>query len=558
MKPFYILLILIFTVNGLVAQLFDKHNAYSKRDSLRGNPGQERICYDVTFYDLKVKVDIANKYINGSNSIYYKVLVDFNILQLDLFSNLKITAILLENKPLIFEREFDAVFVHFPELQKAGSFGMIKVEYEGNPKIAKNPPWDGGFTFSNDELGNPWIGISCEGLGASVWWPNKDHLDDEPDSMIIRAIVPDSLICIANGNLRAEKKIEKGWKQFDWFVSYPINNYNVTLNIGKYAHFADEYINEQGKTLALDYYVMPYNLEKAKKQFKQVKPMISCYEKYLGNYPFYKDGYALVETPYAGMEHQGAIAYGNKYKTGYSGYDYSGIGLDFDYIIIHESGHEWWGNNVGAEDIADLWIHEGFCTYSETIYVECLYGYDKAIDYINAMKNNIGNDQPIIGDYNVNNEGSADMYQKSALFLNTLRTLTDNDEIWWNMLKDIQKDFALQTISTRQIENYIMTKTNKDFSKEFDQFLRHKNLPSLEYSLKNTSEGVEFTFRWISDVENFKMSLRFSDIKGNWIWFTPTTQFQTISIPGILNTSFKLDEKHFYFKKEMGIKNQEP
>ncbi|MFI5170796.1 MAG: M1 family metallopeptidase [Chitinophagales bacterium] len=549
-RSIFPLLIGVLLANCLEAQLFDKREEFSRKDSLRGVLNAERSCYDVTYYDLQLKVDIAAQQIMGSNTIYYTVAQEFNTLQIDLFSNLTITSISSSDEPLHFEREFDAVFVHFPQMQKIGTMGSIKVEYYGNPRIAKNPPWDGGFTFTKDGLGNPWVAVSCEGLGASVWWPNKDHLSDEPDSMLIRAIVPDSLVCIANGNFRVEKKTEPGWKEYDWFVSYPINNYNVSLNIGKYSHFSDMYKNADGAKLVIDYYVLPYNLEKAKQQFLQVKPMIACYENYMGKYPFYKDGYALVETPYLGMEHQGAIAYGNKYRTGYLGGDYSGIDLDFDYIIIHESAHEWWGNNVSVKDIADLWIHEGFGTYSETIYVECLFGYDKAMDYIYAMHSNILNDKPIIGNYDVNDEGSSDMYQKGALLLNTLRTLTDNDETWWSIIRGIQKDFALQTVTTGQIEKYISAKAGKDFSKEFDQYLRHKKIPVLEYSVKNTDKGIEFTYRWVADVEGFNMPIRYADINGNWIWFTPTRDFQTIAIPGLIDSGFKLDKKHFYFEEK--------
>ncbi len=551
MKLITTALILILSITGSFAQLFDKQEGFTRKDSLRGELSAFRSCYDVNYYDLKVKVDILLKRIDGSNSIYYTAVNDFKTLQIDLAEKLTITNIYFEEKPLKFDREFDAVFVHFTEKQMKGAKGIIRVEYGGMPQIAKNAPWDGGFSFTADKQGYPWVGISCQGLGASVWWPNKDHLSDEPDSMLIRAVVPADLKCIANGNLRAEMPDIPGFKEYDWFVGYPINNYNVTLNIGRYTHLEDVFTSADGEKLAIDYYVLDYNAEVAKKHFEQVKPMLTCYEKYLGKYPFYKDGYALVETPYLGMEHQSAIAYGNQYNTGYMGFDYSGIGLDFDYIIIHESVHEWWGNNVSVKDIADLWVHEGFATYSETIYVECMFDYQTAMNYLTAMKSNINNNAPIIGKYQVNNEGSPDMYQKSALMLNTLRTLTDNDELWWSIIAGLQKDYALETVTSQQIENYISRKAGKDFSKEFDQYLRRSKLPVFEYSLNAGAGGLAFKYRWVTPDKEFIMPMRYVNEKGEFIWIRPTSQWQSLNLTGVSLAQFKLDEEHFYFEGRM-------
>jgi aminopeptidase N len=548
MKGFKILLLITASANiALQAQLLTTEHGYTRADSLRGELSPLKTSFDVYYYDLYVKVDIGNKFISGSNIIYYKVNDDFTTMQIDLFNNLYIEKINYGGKSLKYEREYNGVFVHFDEIQKKGTSGSISIGYSGFPIIADNPPWDGGFTFTKDEMKNDWVGISCEGLGASSWWPNKDHLSDEPDSMMIHAIVPDNLICVANGNLRKDFAVEKGWHQYDWFVSYPINNYNVSLNIGRYVNFSDKYISADSNELQLDYYVMEYNLEKAKKQFEQVKPMLACYEKFMGKYPFYKDGFALVETPYVGMEHQSAIAYGNKYKNGYAGIDYSRIGLPFDYIIIHETGHEWWGNNVSVKDIADLWIHEGFCTYAEAIYVECLYGYEIALQYVNAKKIYVANDEPIIGDYNVNDEGSGDMYHKGALLMHTLRSLVDNDELWWNIMEGIQKDFALQTVTTRQIEDYISAKAGKDFSKIFNQYLRNTMPPVLEYSLKQNGKNLEVNCKWKADVKGFDMPVRYKNSEGGFEWLKPTTDFQKFDIKNLSEKDFKWDEEHFYF-----------
>lgn len=542
------LLILSFCVCQLLhAQFLTPERTYTKADTLRGMLSPLRTCYDVNFYDLTVKVDIENKFISGSNKIYFTATETFSSLQIDLFENLKIEKIQLHGAPLKFSRQYNAVFVVMDKKIEKGSHEMIEVFYSGNPQIAKNPPWDGGFTFTKDEQGRDWVGVSCQGMGASVWWPNKDHLSDEPDSMMIRTLCREDLLCVANGNMRKKHDAQNGYRQFDWFVSYPINNYNVSINIGNYVHFDDTYQSiVDGEKLALDYYVLDYNLDKAKKQFEQVKPMMACFEKYLGKYPFYKDGYALIETPYLGMEHQSGIAYGNNYLTGYLGYDYSQIGMDWDYIIIHETGHEWWGNNVSVKDIADLWVHEGICTYSEALYVECVFGYEKAIEYTNARKNQVGNSRPVIGDYNVNNEGD-DIYNKGFLLMHTLRHVINNDSLWFEIIKGIQKDFALQTITTAQIENYISAESGKDLSKIFDQYLRHPTPPVLEYWLEKKGRKLELWYRWQTDVKDFDMPIKFKDKTGEWQWIYPSNEWQKIILKKNKPGDVKFDDIHFYY-----------
>ncbi|TAF65712.1 MAG: M1 family peptidase [Cytophagales bacterium] len=484
---------------------------YTRQDSLRGSLSPARSCYDVFYYDLNVRVVPEKKFIKGHNDIYFTATTDFSTLQIDLFEAMKINTITdAKGNPLVFKREGNATFITFATPITKGTQTWIRVSYEGEPRVAINAPWDGGFSWAEDAKKRTWIGVSCEGLGASVWYPNKDHLSEEPDSMRIACEVPKALTCVINGNLYSTTPLTDDYVRYDWRVSYPINNYNVSLNIGYYAHFSDTYQSPQdGSTLALDYYVLDYNLEKAKTHFQQVKPMLECYEKFFGKYPFWRDGFALIETPYLGMEHQSGIAYGNNYLKGYRNYDLTGtgIGLLFDYLIIHETGHEYWGNNVGCYDHAELWIHESFCTYSEALYIECLYGKEKADAYIKGYQSIIENDKPIIGDLGVNGEGSGDMYSKGANVLHTLRHYIDNDPIWFDILKGLQKDFALQMIDTKTVINYINQKTGKDFNSFFQQYLYETQPPVLEYSIKKKGEKYLFTYSWNVAVKDFAMPL---------------------------------------------------
>lgn len=497
----------LLTINLKAQGLLEDKKHFTRADSLRGGLRPERTCYDVSFYELNIKIDTEEHFVMGTNRIVFNTVSTFKTLQIDLAAKLKIHTITYKGNELDYTREFNAVFVTFPDSVKKGTRNEIVVTYYGKPQAAKRPPWDGGFTWTHDQDNNLWIGVSCEGLGASSWWPCKDYLGDEPDSMRIICNIPNGLMCVSNGVEEKEVPLSDSTTTFYWKVSYPINNYNVTLNIGKYAHFSDEYVAEDKTKLALDYYVMPYNLEKAKKQFEQVKPMMKCYEKYLGKYPFWKDGYALVETPYLGMEHQGAIAYGNEYKIGYDGRDFSKIGLNFDYIIIHESAHEWWGNSVTCKDIADMWIHESFGTYTEAIYVECLHGRDTALLYVNAKKGSVGNKSNIVGVYGVNEEGNGDMYAKGSLFLNTLRHVVNNDKLWWSTIKGMcDTTFKMKNIGYDDVVKYFNKKTGKDLSAIFDQYLRHPKPPVLQYSLKKLGGGnFELSYRWEADSPNFTM-----------------------------------------------------
>jgi aminopeptidase N len=498
-----------FCLFSLNAQLLSSKKSFTRIDSLRGFLSPARTSIDITFYDLDVVFDTVQKTISGQNSIYFKTTSSTQIVQLDLDEKLSITSVKYKKKDVIYSREYNTIYIDLPALLDSGKTGKIDIAYSGKPQIAKRAPWDGGFVWSRNKEGDLWLAVACEGLGASSWWPCEDHLSDEPDSMQIKLTVPKGLTAVSNGNLRKEESVSDKMDRFTWFVSYPVNTYNVTFNIGKYVHWSDTLTYADGEKLPLDYYVMPYNLERSKVHFEQVKPMLLCYEKYLGKYPFPNDGYALVETPYLGMEHQGAIAYGNKYKTGYDGKDFSGIGLDFDYIIIHETGHEWWGNSVSAKDIGDMWIHESFCTYSEAIYVECMFGKEKALAYINSKKKSVQNQHPIQGPYSVNEEGSGDMYNKGMLMLNTLRTLVNNDKLWWQTIKSISDTtFKLKTTDAASIIAFFEQRTKLKLDKFFEQYLGQAEIPKLSFVLrKKGKERYSFEYVWQTDVKGFHMPI---------------------------------------------------
>ena len=497
--------LLLILIGFLVSQVSSAqiNVPYTRADSLRGNLTPLRTNYDINYYHLEVKVDIDQKFISGSNLFRFTATEDLNRIQFDLFENLIIGKVEFHGKNIAFKREFNAVFLDFPETIKKGSKEEFTVFYEGKPAIAKNAPWDGGFIFSQDKLEKPWVGVAVQGFGASSWWPNKDHQSDEVDSMLISVSVPQGLMDVSNGRLRSVVKQAEGYTRYNWFVSNPINNYNVTINIADYVHFSDTFMGEKGK-LDLNYYVLKENLEKAKKQFgKNVKPMLSCFENWFGPYPFYEDGYKLVETPYLGMEHQSAIAYGNEYLNGYKGSDLSGtdLGLSWDYIIVHESGHEWFGNNITSKDIADMWIHEAFTMYSEGLFVECRKGKNAGIQYIKGVRKSIQNDRPIIGQYNVNEEGSTDMYYKGANMLQTIRSIINDDLKWRQILRGLNSEFGLKTSTTQDIENYIIQKSGINLQPVFDQYLRTTKIPVLSYKIV----GKNLFYKWSNVIEGFKM-----------------------------------------------------
>jgi len=508
MKRIYIFLFIFSFSLTMQSQIVNANReTFSRADTLRGGLRPERTSFDVLSYTLDIKVNPEKRYIQGLNEIEFEVKAPTKRIQLDLFQNMQIDSIISKGKSLSYEREFNAVFINFNKRLQKSSVQRLKFYYSGYPRVAKNAPWDGGFVFSKDRNDKPFIGVAVQGTGASLWYPNKDHQSDEPESVDIKVAVPNGLINVSNGRLIAETALEDDYTQWHWRVEQPINNYNITLNIADYVHFEDQY-----KELSLDYYVLKENLDKAKQQFQQVQPMMDCFYEKFGEYPFQKDGYKLVETPYLGMEHQSAVAYGNGYQNGYLGTDLSktGIGLKWDFIIIHESAHEWFGNSVSAADIADMWIHESFTAYAESVFVECEFGKKEAIRYLYGLRGIIANDRPIIGKYGVNHEGSGDMYYKGANMLNTLRSVVNNDEKWWSLLKEFHETFKYQTIHANDVINFYNSRTKLNLKPIFEQYLNYASIPELQLKF---DKNKTLYLRWKTDVENFKMPIDFQNAK---------------------------------------------
>jgi aminopeptidase N len=523
-----------------------RDTVFTRADSLRGMFSPERACYDLTYYHLDVRINPADSSVRGYNDVVFRVLTPFRRMQLDLFRNMSIEKITMDGQesPVQYTREEDAFFVETAGMLRPGETHTVRIQYAGRPRAAKRPPWEGGFSWERDKTGNPLVAVTCQGTGASLWWPTKDHQADEPDSMLISITVPPGLQDISNGRLRRHTALSDGWTRYDWFVSYPINNYNVTVNIGKYAHFSDVYVGTD--SLTLDYYVFPENLEKAKQHFSQVKGMMECFEHHFGPYPFYRDGYKLIECSHTGMEHQSAVAYGNLYLGGYRGRAPSAAGLKFDFIIIHESAHEWWGNSVTAKDVADMWIHESFGAYAEALYVEWFYGYAEALKYINGKKPGVSNKTPITGIYNVNREGSGDMYNKGQLVLNTLRSVIDNDSVWFATLRGITQRFRMQTVTGEDIIGFVKECTGTDYGYFFDQYLRYPKIPILEASVSKKGNTVTARYRWKADAGAFKMPIRVTLGKEKWGWLTPGSEWQATDAGDLAPEDFAVDKDRFY------------
>lgn len=522
---------------------------FTKRDSLQGGLPFERTCFDVLHYGLDIKVNPDKKYISGVNHIVFKVVENTKKIQLDLFENMKVDSIVFFDEErfsydkLLYTREYDAVYVDFPEeLRKEINEYHISFYYSGKPKEAKNAPWDGGFVWKKDSNGKPFVGVAVQGTGASLWYPCKDSQSDEPEGGVsITITVPDDLVAVSNGKMISSHTTEIG-KEWNWLVANPINNYNITLNIGDYVNISDKLGD-----LTLDYWVLRENEQKAKKHFEDdVKPMFNCFQEKFGSYPFPEDGYKLVEAPYLGMEHQSAVAYGNRYKKGYLGNDISGsgVGMLFDFIIIHETGHEWFGNSITSKDIADMWIHEAFTTYSEAVYVECRWGYDKAMDYINGQSRMVENRKPVVGQFGVNfKPQSSDMYYKGALMLNTIRHIINDDEKWWKLILDYSNHFKHQIIEAEDVIDFFTKEAKINLKPVFEQYLYHSDLPELQ--IKPVKKGFEYY--WKTDVKNFEMPVEIT-LNGKEVRLKATNKPQFYKIKEKKKTMIDVTLSKFYVK----------
>mgnify|MGYP005816884733 CR=1 FL=1 len=521
----YIFLLALFIISfSSVAQEF------TRQDSLRGTITAEREWWDLTYYHLKVEVIPVEKRIVGSNTIQYKVLKGHYLMQIDLQAPLKITKVVQNGKELKFSSEGNAHFISLSESQNVGDIKELTVYYEGNPKEAVRAPWDGGFSWKKDANGTDFIATSCQGLGASVWWPCKDHMYDEVDSMDISVEVPEHLTDVSNGRLiKVDRNKKKKTSTFHWTVKNPINNYGVNLNIGDYVNWSETYKGEKGD-LDVNYWALKPDEAKAKKQFQKVPRMLEAFEHWFGPYPFYEDGYKLVQVPYLGMEHQSSVTYGNQFENGYLGRDLSttGWGLKFDFIIVHESGHEWFANNVTHKDMADMWIHESFTNYSESLFLDYFFGKEAGQEYVRGTRTSIGNAKPMIGPYGVNYDGyPGDVYYKGGNMLNTLRTIVNDDEKWRGVLRGLGDHFYHKTVTSEQLEAYMGEFLGLELKSFFDQYLRDQRLATLEYYFKDG----KLYYRWINAIASFKMPVDVM-IDGKSLRITPSTRWANTEVEG--------------------------
>jgi aminopeptidase N len=530
---------------------------YTHADTLRGSNGPGRAWWDATKYDLHVKFNLEDSTISGYNEISFKVLKPGSVMQIDLQEPMIIDSIQMLDvyssryPPVqtfyknVITKDSNGYFIDLKNILRPKAINSVTIYYHGKPKISKKAPWDGGIVWARDKQHNPWISIACQGLGASVWYPCKDYQGDEPDSAEMHITAPSDLIAISNGRLRSKIDNNDGTTTTTWAVVNPINNYDFIPYIGKYTHFGEIYKGEK-ENLTMDYWVLDSNLAKAKQQFKEVPRMMKAFEYWFGPYPFYEDGYKLIDAPYLGMEHQSAVAYGNGYQNGYHGMDLSGtgVGMKWDFIIVHESGHEWFGNNITSKDIADSWIHEGFTNYSETLFTDYWFGKKAGTQYIVGIRKNIENKEPIISPYGVNADGPIDIYYKAGNMLHTIRQVINNDTTFRSILRGLNKTFYHQTVTSKQIEEYISKKSKINFSKIFDQYLRTIKIPTLEYSIKNGT----LSYRWTNVVPGFNMPLKIYSEKGNLQFIYPVEKIKQLKT-GM--KELKVDENFYIYTNQI-------
>jgi aminopeptidase N len=522
---------------------------YSHADSLRGSlTSPARTWWDVRFYDLHVAIHPADSSIRGTNAITYRVLRPAREMQIDLQQPLEVDSMVQDGRRAALRRDGNAFLATLPTPQRAGATRTITVYYHGKPQAARRPPWDGGFTWTRDSIGHPWIVTTDQGIGASIWWPNKDTQADEPDSQRIAITLPDSMFDVSNGRLRRVTPNGDGTTTYEWFDANPINNYAIAVAAGTYTHFGDVFDGERGK-LTLDFWPLAYHLDAARRQFAQAASMLRCFEHWFGPYPWYEDGYKLVEVPNTGMEHQSAVSYGNHYANGYRGQDWSGtgLGMKWDFIIVHESAHEWFGNSITAKDNADMWVHESFANYAEGLYTECLMGKDSGAAYIIGNRRWIHNDRPVIPAYGVNAQGSGDMYPKGGDLLHTIRQIVGDDEKWRGILRGLNRTFWHQTVMGTQIEHYVSEQAGTDLGRVFDQYLRTTMIPVLEYRIA----GDTLSYRWSSVVPGFAMPVAVTLSDGRYTVIHPTEAWQTVPLHLTDRSAFKVDPDYYVIPRDL-------
>lgn len=546
-KKFKLLTLFGFLCSGFAfGQLGEKKEVFTRQDTLRGSLNENRTWWDVMQYSILVTPDYENKTISGKVDISFKVLSIGKRMQIDLQEPLELDKAFIGDTKINYTRDGNIYILDIPaNVLKKGTVQKLALRYKGNPKIAKRAPWDGGWIFTKDEKGRPWMSVACQGLGASVWYPCKDHQSDEPDNGAFLAITaPDTLVAVGNGRLISKTSFSPGTLTWKWEVKNPINNYNIIPYIGKYVNFTDTVMGEKGK-LDMSYWVLDYNLEKAKKQFTQAKSMIHAFEYWMGPYPFYEDSYKLVDAPHLGMEHQSAVAYGNKYLNGYLGRSSSDWGLKWDFIIVHESGHEWFANSITSKDLGDMWIHEGFTNYSETLYTEYMFGKEAGNEYNYSTRKGIRNDRPIIGPYGVNKEGSGDMYPKSGNMLQSIRHAMNNDEKFRELIRFLSKKFYHQTVTTEDIQKVVSQYFGSSVEKIFDQYLRTTQIPVLEYSI--SADKTKLSYRYTNCVDGFNLPIVVKTGMGGLILGPESNKWNTKELKADIST-YKLDsiEKNFY------------
>ena len=522
---------------------------FTRADSVRGSlTSPERTWWDVTFYDLHVAISPADSSIRGHNAISYRVVGPPTEMQIDLQPPLEVDSMVQNGRAVTFRRDGNAFFATLTAPQPEGETQTLTVYYSGQPHAAVRPPWDGGFSWGQDSLGRPWVVTTAQGIGASIYWPNKDTQADEPDSQRVALTLPDPMISVTNGRLRSVTPNGDGTTTYETFVTNPINNYTIAVAAGSHAHFSDLYEGERG-WLTLDYWPLDYNLEAAQRQFPQARTTLQCFEHWFGPYPFYEDGYKLVEVSNNGMEHQSAIAYGNRYANGYQGRDASGTGygMEWDFIIVHESAHEWFGNSITTKDLADMWVHEAFANYSEGLYTECQFGKEAGAEYVIGTRRGIRNDRPIIPPYGVNASGSGDMYPKGGNMLHTIRQIVNDDEQWRGILRGLNETFWHQTVMGTDIQAYMIEEAGVDLTKVFEQYLTTTDVPALEYRI----EGNSLSYRWADVVPGFDMQVGVTLSDDGFAVVHPTAEWQTAELRLSDTADFSVDPNYYVVPRQV-------